>query len=211
MNKRIWKQVVLQLGCMLPVFLFAQAPALDRSTLVELAEHRRHEPLEMQQFISNSTNWISLGVPAGLLIGGQLSGNKEMKRAAWNVGKTILISTGITAALKFSVNRNRPFIDYPADIPKAGAGGSPSFPSGHTSQAFATATALYLEYPKWYVAVPAFGWASAVGYSRMYLGVHYPTDVLAGALVGSGSALLNRQINHWIHKKPYHREHVVHF
>ncbi|KYP14010.1 phosphatase PAP2 family protein [Flavihumibacter sp. CACIAM 22H1] len=186
---------------------YAQAPAFDKSTLVEMAEHRKHEPLEFNQFISNSTNWVSLGIPAGLFIGGQIGNDKNMKRAAWNISKSIIISTGITAAVKFSVNRSRPFQDYPSDIPKAGAGGSPSFPSGHTSQAFATATALYLEYPKWYVAVPAFGWASTVAYSRMYLGVHYPSDVLAGALVGSGSALLNRQLNHWVHKP---HQHVVH-
>jgi len=200
MVKRIWF-VIHFCACLLVwQSVFTQAPAIDKSTLIELAEHRSHEPLEFHQFISNSTNWISLGVPTGLLFAGKLRKDKNMQLAGWHIGKSILISTGITAVIKFSVNRNRPFLEYPAEIPKASAGGSPSFPSGHTSQAFATATALYLEYPKWYIAVPAFGWASIVGYSRMYLGVHYPTDVLAGALVGSGSALLNKQLNKWLHK-----------
>ncbi|HEU4788615.1 MAG TPA: phosphatase PAP2 family protein, partial [Flavobacterium sp.] len=52
-----------------------------------------------------------------------------------------------------------------------------------------------------YVIAPSFLWAGAVGYSRMYLGVHYPTDVLAGAIVGSGSAFLCYKLNKWINKK----------
>ena len=67
-------------------------------------------------------------------------------------------------------------------------------PSGHTALAFALATSAALEYKKWYVAVPAFLWASAVGYSRMYLGVHYFSDVLTGAAVGVGSAYLARYL-----------------
>lgn len=74
-------------------------------------------------------------------------------------------------------------------------------PSGHTSTAFATATSLSLAYPKWYVVAPSFVWAGAIGYSRMHLGVHYPSDVLAGAIVGSGSAYLTYKANQWINKK----------
>ncbi|HMX78072.1 MAG TPA: phosphatase PAP2 family protein, partial [Chitinophagaceae bacterium] len=65
--------------------------------------------------------------------------------------------------------------------------------------AFATATSLTLITKKWYVAVPAYSWASLVGYSRMYLGVHYPADVLGGALLGTGSAFLSYKINQWLH------------
>lgn len=183
----------------------AQIPRIDKSTLVEFVEHRRHEPLEFHQAISNTTNWVSMGVPAGLLVAGVLRQDKNMKLAAWNAGKSILISTMVTTALKQTVNRTRPFNQFPNDITKAGSGGSPSFPSGHTSEAFAMATSVTLSYPKWYVAVPAFGWASTVGYSRMYLGVHYPTDVLAGAAVGAGAALLNKQINRWYHQHKTHQ------
>jgi membrane-associated phospholipid phosphatase len=58
-----------------------------------------------------------------------------------------------------------------------------------------------MAYPKWYVVVPSFVWASSVGYSRMHLGVHYPSDVLVGALVGSGSAVLMNKANEWLNKK----------
>jgi undecaprenyl-diphosphatase len=47
------------------------------------------------------------------------------------------------------------------------------------------------------VVVPAYAWAAGVGYSRMYLGQHYPTDVLAGAAIGIGSAYLSN----WLNKK----------
>ncbi|WP_256604704.1 phosphatase PAP2 family protein [Sphingobacterium multivorum] len=66
--------------------------------------------------------------------------------------------------------------------------GGYSFPSGHTSSAFATASALSRAYSKWYVVAPSLLWASSVGYSRMYLGVHFPSDVLTGAVLGTGAA-----------------------
>ena len=76
-----------------------------------------------------------------------------------------------------------------------------SFPSGHTSFAFATATSLSIKYPRWYVIAPSYLWAGAVGYSRMNLGVHYPSDVLAGAMLGAGSAWLTCKVNDWYWKK----------
>jgi membrane-associated phospholipid phosphatase len=105
-----------------------------------------------------------------------------------------LVSGFVTISMKYAIQRDRPFVTYP-DIQKLTGAGSPSFPSGHTSEAFATATSLSLAFPKWYVIAPSFLWASAAGYSRMHLGVHYPSDVLVGALVGAGSAWLCHELN----------------
>ena len=62
-------------------------------------------------------------------------------------------------------------------------------PSGHTSTVFAAATSVSILYPKWYVIAPSYLFAASVGYSRMYLGVHYPSDVLIGAIIGTASSL----------------------
>jgi membrane-associated phospholipid phosphatase len=49
---------------------------------------------------------------------------------------------------------------------------------------------LSLSQPKWYVIAPSFLWAGGVAYSRMYLGVHFPSDILGGMVIGVGSSLI---------------------
>lgn len=78
--------------------------------------------------------------------------------------------------------------------------GDPSFPSIHTASAFSLATSLSIKYPKWYVIAPSALWACSVGFSRMNQGVHYPSDVLAGAVLGTGCAFANVYINKWLKK-----------
>lgn len=62
------------------------------------------------------------------------------------------------------------------------------FPSGHAALSFAIATSLTLSFPQWEVAVPALIWAALVSTSRVWLGAHYPSDVLAGAALGAAAA-----------------------
>jgi membrane-associated phospholipid phosphatase len=152
------------------------------------------------QVVSNSDMYVVLVVPAGMAATGLIKHDDRLLRNAFVTAAATAVNFGITAALKYSINRDRPYVTYP-DITKKSKGGSPSFPSGHTSSAFATATSVSLAYPKWYIIAPSFTWASAVGYSRMHLGVHYPSDVLAGAIVGAGSAWLTYEINKKLDKK----------
>lgn len=62
----------------------------------------------------------------------------------------------------------------------------PAFPSGHAAVAFATALVLALKYRRWYGWVTALSGAGLIALSRVYLGVHYPSDILGGAILGTG-------------------------
>ena len=146
------------------------------------------------KFVTNSVAPIGLGAPLIVTSIGFIQKDNTLKNKGYYIGATLLTSAVLTTTLKFAIDRDRPFVTYP-DIQKLTGAGSPSFPSGHTSEAFATATSLSLAFPKWYVIAPSFLWAGAAGYSRMHLGVHYPTDVLVGALIGSGSAWLCHELN----------------
>ena len=152
-------------------------------------------------FFTNSVTPVTISTPVLITGIGLLKKDSLLTRKGLYIGASILVSGGIATVLKYSINRPRPFTTY-SDIQKLTEGGSPSFPSGHTSDAFSIATSLSIAFPKWYVIAPAFTWAGAMGYSRMHLGVHYPTDVLAGAIVGAGSAYLCHQLNLWLaHRK----------
>jgi membrane-associated phospholipid phosphatase len=150
--------------------------------------------------ITNSAIPVSIGTPIIIYAVGLIEKDSITKKKAIFIGETFAASAFISLALKSIVKRDRPYITYP-EIDNVVEESSYSFPSGHTSSAFATATSLSMVYPKWYVIAPSFLWAGAVGYSRLYLGVHYPTDVLAGAIIGSGSAFLCYKLNKWINKK----------
>jgi membrane-associated phospholipid phosphatase len=84
--------------------------------------------------------------------------------------------------LRRAVGRPRPWRRYPEPPPLGHVPRDPSFPSGHTAIAFACATMLSYYRPK--LAPAFFLLAVAIGFSRVYVGVHYPLDVLGGAVLG---------------------------
>jgi membrane-associated phospholipid phosphatase len=152
------------------------------------------------RLITNSATPLSIGIPASLFIDGVITKDSLTRHKALYTGATVVCSMAIATIVKYSVNRPRPYVTYPF-IEKEAKGGSPSFPSGHSSDAFSLATSLSIAFPKWYVIIPSYIWAGAVGYSRLDLGVHYPSDVLAGALIGAGSAYLCYKCQKWLMKK----------
>jgi len=149
--------------------------------------------------ITNSAAPIAFGVPTILLFIGLIKKDSALKRNGIYIVVSIITSATISSILKYAINKSRPFETY-TYIQNVVEGGSPSFPSGHTTDAFALATSFSLTYPKWYIIFPSYTWAIAVGYSRMHLGVHYPSDVLVGAIIGSGLAWLSYKLNKWFKK-----------
>ncbi|MFL9484951.1 phosphatase PAP2 family protein [Chitinophagaceae bacterium LWZ2-11] len=148
--------------------------------------------------VSNSTYYVAIGIPVVETAIGYIEGNKNLKRNGWETIVTIAGSAIITEGIKLAANRTRPYNAYPDLIHAYSTRDyGYSMPSGHTSLAFATATSLALQYKKWYIVAPAYIWASSVGYSRLYLGEHYPSDVFVGAVIGAGSAV----VTHWLAKK----------
>lgn len=96
----------------------------------------------------------------------------------------VAAADSLASLLKVAVGEHRPTGSHPlVTMPS-----SHSFPSGHAATAFAGATVLSRLAPR---AAPAFALlALAVAYSRLYVGVHFPLDVAAGAAVGAATALL---------------------
>ena len=190
------KKLIAVLLLLMPICLFSQNIDVD----ILKAIHNP-EPVSSDgffRFVSDANIYVITGTPVTMAIVGLASHDDEVLRNAVTMAAGTAVSYGIALGLKYTVKRDRPFVTYPEDFAdKTGHdySDSYSFPSGHSTTAFATATALTLEYPKWYVIVPSYAYAGTVAYSRMHLGVHYPSDVLAGALIGSGCAWLSHVVN----------------
>ena len=149
--------------------------------------------------ITTTATPVALGTPLIYLSVGILKKDKVLTKQAMLMGVQLVGAMTISTILKYSINRTRPYDSYPT-LHQKEKDFTPSFPSGHTTSAFATATSLSLAWPKWYVIAPSYLWAASVGYSRLYLGVHYPTDVFAGALIGAGTSWLTWKANKWLCK-----------
>ncbi|WP_458407035.1 phosphatase PAP2 family protein [Anaerotignum sp.] len=162
---------------------------LDGRLLLWLKETFSHPILdEIMIFVSRLGNkgfiWIAIGI-LFLLFG--------LKNKKWRSrGFLVLFSLAVNflacnVILKPLIDRTRPYyvLGYDPIIPPVG---DPSFPSGHTAASFAAATAIYAINRKWGIA--AYIFAAVMGFSRLYLGVHFPTDVLGGAILGTVMAKL---------------------
>lgn len=160
---------------------------LDFKILQKTEASRNATQTRTLKIISDANNYVNMAIPAGLFVAGAIDHNKNMRQNALYVVSSTATTALLNFALKRIIKRPRPFLVHLSLTPVYKPG-EYSMPSGHTSASFSTATALSRAYPKWYVAAPAFLWAGTVGYSRVYLGVHNPSDVVAGAALGVGTA-----------------------
>ena len=111
-----------------------------------------------------------------------------------------IATAGSTMLLKRLVGRERPYvsrsdliINY-SDTELNALGNASSFPSGHTSMSVFLATYLALESNTPLVRITGGVWASSVAVSRVWNGVHFPTDIFMGAILGSGVAMLSHHL-----------------
>jgi undecaprenyl-diphosphatase len=156
--------------------------SIDDRAAVWVATHRvalLNDPFVWLGYIDKvGAVWVALAVAIGVAL---------RLGFARTIGLTLLTAAATFAAdsvcfgLKDAIDRTRPFVAHPQIDPLYVVHSS-SFPAGHAATAFAGATLLSYVAPR---PAPAFlVLAALIGYSRVYVGVHYPGDVVVGALLG---------------------------
>ena len=135
---------------------------------------------ELSSLANHSKIWLSIA--GGLALAGGTTGRRASLAGVASVGAASLI---VNAMVKPVARRRRPDRDGEdvPDVREVPMPRSTSFPSGHSASAFAFATAVAKEIPA--ISGPLRGLAGAVAYSRVHTGVHYPTDVIIGSILGA--------------------------
>lgn len=139
--------------------------------------------------LGEGLGWVAGGAALAIL-GGPKGRRAGLATALASLGATYVVQQRVKPLFR----RVRPFVNREARV----VGIRPadhSFPSGHTASSFAGATALALYYPK--AAPLAYAVATAVGMSRVHLGVHFPSDAAVGGVIGIGIGTFSA----WLFKK----------
>jgi membrane-associated phospholipid phosphatase len=131
----------------------------------------------------------SVGVLGGFYLAGTIGNNDTAVAVAQDgLAASIIASGMITPAIKFITGRARPRENlgiaafHPFSLSYSS---NSSFPSGHTTQAFAVASVIANHYDETWVAYSSYTVASLVGVARIYHDAHFTSDVMAGALIGT--------------------------
>ena len=168
--------------------------AVDR----QVREHAEDLPWRAAHRVAGLTSWYgasgrnaaiaAAGIVGAVAAGGAIADDDRVLDTAAIMAESVLFATGITYVSKILFGRQRPSTNGGPHrfewFVSPGNDASVSFPSGHTSTAFALAGAAAGRHPDWYVQVPAYVLATAAGLQRIDTRKHWTSDVIAGALVG---------------------------
>ena len=176
----------------------------DRS----IAQRLENENSKANRFFDQSAKGLEvISTPGAYIVGptlyvvGRLTHHPDIEDLGWHGTEAVVLATGVTGVLKGVLGRARPYVSAdtnPRDF-KFGKGFSgedrSSFPSGHTTVAFAAASSVTSEAQRiwpghsWLVAPVMYGGATLVGLSRMYHNMHWASDVVLGAGIGTFSGI----------------------
>ncbi len=130
-------------------------------------------------------NEYAIGIVGSFYIYGEFFKDPRAKTTALDsIAATAIASGIVTNSFKYVIGRGRP-TDGRGAYNFRPFSGQDSFSSGHTTEAFVLASVISEHYDSLWVQVPAYGLASAVGYARLNNNRHWPSDVLAGAAIGT--------------------------
>ncbi len=155
----------------------------DETLLLRIQSHRRsavlNQIIKLYTYLGNNGfMWIALTL-------GMLCWEKTYQAGICS-GLALAFSVLITnLGLKPFFARPRPYVTLKEVTPLLISNDPNSFPSGHTCAAFSAGIAWAATLPGWWGRIAAVIQAFCMGYSRLYVGVHYPSDVLVGAMVGT--------------------------
>ena len=177
---------------------------IDRST----ARHLQDSTTQASRFLKNASRDVQyIADPGSIVIGvsmygvGRLAGWRPVADLGLHGTEAVVLSGAATALIKGLAGRARPYVSLDTnahDFRLARgftSGGYASFPSGHTSAAFAAASVVTSESQRWWphqtwlVAPAMYGGATLVGLSRMYNNAHWASDVVLGAAIGTFSGI----------------------
>lgn len=163
---------------------------LDEQALRWIAQFVRQEwlnPLVIVYTSLGNAGLCFIGVALFLLFFRKTREGGATALTAMGLG---LLVTNLT--VKPLLTRPRPWVAMEDFVPLVTSSDPHSFPSGHTTAAFAFGVALFFTLPQKWAKAAALTAAALMGLSRLYVGVHFPTDVLAGMVIGTCCGLLAR-------------------
>ena len=174
---------------------------LDEQALVWIAEHLRCALLDpFMKLYTQLGNTGMLFIVLGLVM---LCFQRTRRAGASALCAMLIGLIVVNFTIKPLAARERPWVVMEGFVNLVPEGDPNSFPSGHTNAAFAFALAVCMSAPERWMKIAAVCAAAVMGLSRLYVGVHFPSDVLAGAVIGSLCGLLGA----WVVKKAWERIH----
>jgi membrane-associated phospholipid phosphatase len=178
---------------------FVRTVAWWDGTTMQAMEALRWQPFTLV-FLLASAWWVKWPLIAAVGACGDASCRRKLPTAALAALSAAAMTGIAVTVLKGVFDRARPPVADPGLDPVGVLPGSASFPSGHSATAFAAAVAVGLLYPR--LMKPLLVLAAVIAVSRVYLGVHFATDVLAGSLLGAAIGLAVGLAARWAQPEP---------